>query len=294
MAEEEFATIEELLQTDSEDEVPGPGHSPLMPLLADADYADSDDTDSSYGGPVLEAADVHQEDFGPPDLPHHVVRAYVYGPMRELTLVVEKLDGEIVPHEDPWAERGNCRPSRAAITFLCPEARFSVDIHLGKRMVQRVELEPGYNIISADWCHIDLDPGGHTNVDNVPGYPYNVRTNLVSVGNLDSTWTLLPKFSADGVVIEYDPLDYAERWETASLPNKIIMVSRENDPNPWRSFCPVGMHDDTLRRLVKANLHPLRPTLQRITYYDLWTYFRWLHPLDMMCVIRRPAIFRSE
>jgi len=288
-----FADIEDLLHTDSDEEVPEPGLMPVMPALADSDYSDGND-ESSDDGDVLEAPDVHQEDFGPHDLPHHVVRAYVYSPKREVTLVVEKLGGEIIPQEYQWAERGNCWPLRTAITFLCPEARFSVDIHLGKRMVQKVELEPGYNIFSADWCHLYLNPGGHTNVDNTPGDPYNVRTNLVSVGNLDSTWTLLPEFSPDGVVIEYDPLDYAERWRSNSFPHKIIMVSRENDPHRWRSFCPIGMHEETLRRLVKANFCPLRPALQRITYYDLWTHFRWIHPLDMMSMIRRPAIFRSD
>ena len=87
-------------------------------------------------------------------------------------------------------------------------------------------------------------------------------------------------------LINPDPSDIVETWDTYFPPKKMIMVTPEGEAGCWRALCRATVGDNFTWRYMRFLSLPAEYGALRISFYDLYLYPRFVHSLDVgHCVI---------
>ena len=205
------------------------------------------------------------------------------------TMRIKKMLPDFVPYPHCWQVDGSCAPIRKSVSFLCGPAPAAVTVYLWKSMKQTIILERGLNVISWDRCRTFADVGGHTAPENADSY-YGISFETDS----QHKWELVyPSNDGGGVVPAQDPLDIVETWDTLFPPNKLIVVTPESEPHSLESLCRSTLGDHFVWAYMRRLSLPMEPSVLRTTFYDLYEYPRFIHPLDVGPCVELPVIPRN-
>jgi hypothetical protein len=83
-----------------------------------------------------------------------------------------------------------------------------------------------------------------------------------------------------------------ESWDTLFPPNKLVVVIPENEPCSLRSLCRSTLGDQFVWRYLRLLSLPLESGVLKTTFYDLYQYNRFIHPLDVGQMVELPTIQR--
>ena len=301
MAEEIFPGVfndEGIPDENDEMEVPDEDGDSVYSASSSSAYDVSDDDDAQVGDEYEENEHVEHEDEGvqiPPaydDAAYHTegVDHLMLGWYANLypTMRIKKRLPDFVPYPHCWEVDGSCAPIRKSVSFLCGSAPAEVTVYLWKTMKQTIVLESGLNVISWDRCRTFADIGGHIAPGNDDSY-YGISFEADG----KHKWELVyPSNDDGGVVMAQDPLDIVETWDTMFPPIKIIVVTPESEPCSLQSLCRSTLGDNFVWAYMKKLSLPLEPGILKTTFYDLYQYPRFIHPLDVGNMVELPLIPR--
>jgi hypothetical protein len=204
------------------------------------------------------------------------------------TMRIKKRLPDFVPYPHCWELDGSCSPIRKSVSFLCGPAPAAVTVHLWEAVKETIILESGLNVISWNRCRTFVEIGGHTAPENA-----NVYYGISFQTNVKHKWELVyPSNDSGGVVMAQDLLDIVETWDTLFPPNKIVVVTPENEPCSLKSGCCSTLGDHFVWTYLKKLSLPLEPAILKTTSYDLFDYPRFIHPLDVGHMVELPVIHR--
>jgi len=206
------------------------------------------------------------------------------------TLHIKKLPPNFVPFPNCWEVNGSCSPIRKAVSFLCGPNPAEVTVYLWKSMKQTIVLENGLNVLSWDRCRTFADIGGHVAPANHNSF-YGVSFETDG----KHRWEVVCHAKdGNGISIVTDPSDMVEYWDTYFPPTRMVVVTPEGEPSSLRSLCRSVIGDNYIWSYLKMMNLPLESGRLKTTFYDLYEYPRFIHPLDLDHTVVLPTIHRRE
>jgi len=207
------------------------------------------------------------------------------------TLKIYKHHPQFLPYPQCWFVGGYCAPIRQSISFLCGKDPAQITVYLGKDMSQKVNLEPGMNIFSWDICKTPIDIGGHM----APSPDPRKKTNhcpLSFGSDGEHKWETrhdylrrLPRGVADseGMI---------ETWISTHPPRKTVVVTPIGQVATLSSLCRSMMNDNAISYLCRLRSISYKREFLRTTFYDVYTYKRFVHPIDAERPLELPTLRR--